>query len=262
MLSLSQRTRRAMKRNAAETSSTVDSSNDSIDLTDSSFMSPNKSRRKLADEVGVSMEDSIDLSELEPVLKPVGKGKGKGRSRSQKAVVEKPKRKVSYKKALAAAKVPLMELQERPKRVSSKTIVPEPTPEPVVQLRARNTYDLTGDVELTSKHSSAPLFQKTASNQINKVLSQESHNTSQELFNIDFSSINVNIKINGKITIFKHQKDKRFYDLFKIIAEKENVPITHIFLFDGSENRILPDDTPIDINHKISTIYSKNLCKI
>lgn len=170
-------------------------------------------------------------------------------------------RKVSYKKALAASRMPLPELQEAPKAPVQIPIQPEPIPQPVAveQQNTEQMYDLTGDVELTAMHSSAPLFQKEALPKPTIIVKQ--HNMSQE-FDYDFESITINVKINGKISKFVHKSvDVRFYDLFKIIAEQQKVPIDNLFIFDEKEKRILPDETPKDVAHKISAIYSKTQIK-
>lgn len=177
----------------------------------------------------------------------------------------KNSRQVSYKKALATSKMPLPVLQEPPKAAEIvQAILPEPiaivAPAPAVveaQESSEEMYDLTGDVELTDKHSSAPLFQKSKEIAITPTFVIRDHNMSQE-FDYDFDSISINVKMNGKINKFNHRNvDLRFYELFKNIAEKEKVPIDNIFIFDEKEKRILPDETPKGIGHKISSIYSK-----
>lgn len=229
------------------------SSNESIDLTDESLLSPNKSRRRLADDLGGVAEAEIDLcANFEPVAE---QPKGRGKGRPKKAPVEKKtSRKVSYKKALAAARQPLPELpKEKTTTTVSLPLVAKPLTPTDPARPAQRTYDLTGDVELTAMHSSRPLFEKSKL----AASTSTSHDTSIEPSDDDFSTITMHIKLNGIRKEFKHKPESRLYELFEAISEREKVPIKQIYLYDEKENRILPEQTPKDIGHKFSTIYGK-----
>lgn len=211
-------------------------------------MSPSKSRRKLADEIGGKVQEEVNLCEAAE-QSVVVKGK---RGRKPKKTTAK---KVSYKKALELAST----------RVTNESITSkEPTthqPPPPLSVEEMSimSYDLTGDVNLLPYHSSAPLFQKDTMpiNKLIKSIPIDSPNTSLESLELDLTAISLNIKINGKINRFKHNSDRRFLEIFKEIADKNKVPTSHVFLFDDKEKRIQPDDTPSSSGYKISTIYSE-----
>lgn len=243
-IKISSRARRTKKRHVVQEQ--YNSSNDSIDLTE--FSPPIKSKR-LKERAG----EAIDLCEPSSEIVPPPK-----KGRSNKSGVKA--RKVSYKKALAASHLPLPAIDKPSKAKEVVQIIQNVMPAvlpPVEQQNTEEMYDLTGDVELTSEHSSAPLFQKSNDHAGTPTVIIKEHNTSQE-FDYDFDSISVNVKINGKISKFVHKSaDLRFYDLFKTISQKEKVAIDNIFIFNEKEKRILPDETPKGVGHSISAIYSK-----
>ena len=238
-------------------SASQNSSNDDVlDLTNE-FVFPThggkkKNRRKLADEIpAVVIEEQIDLSNIvtpdsslniSNASSTSGRGGRKGR---------KPKapRKVSYKKAMELLSAPIPEpMSKQP----SNEFIPQASS---TQRTRSNDFavDLTGDVEMGDIHNKNPIFQK-----VDKA-KEKVETASQERFSLglddDIDLIYVNVKIKGKIKKYRIKSDQRFYDLFKMIAEDQEVPFGNVVLFIG-EKRIHPEDTPDSINHRASFIYT------
>ncbi len=114
--------------------------------------------------------------------------------------------------------------------------------------------DLTGECYLQSYHTDADLFSQPNQSSLDK--SQKGNASSQDL-DIDFESITLRIKINEKLEKFSYKADKKFYDVLKTIAERKNIQVSDVLLFDEKDKRILAEQTPNDVNFKFSSIYSK-----
>ena len=244
----SNRVRRSKR---GRSSSSKNSSNDDIlDLTNGFYYPTRggKNRRKLADNMAaVVIEEQIDLSDISTPESSLnnsnasssGRGKGKGR---------KPKapRKVSYKKAIEMLNAPIPDLTAQ----ASAEFIPQATS---TQRTRSNDFavDLTGDVEMGEIHNKNPLFQKV---QISKKKESQEERFSLGLDD-DLDLININVKVKGKIKKYRIKMDQRFYDLFKLVAEDEEVPVCNVVLF-NAEKRIYPEDTPDSIDHRVSSIYT------
>ncbi|XP_070503072.1 NFATC2-interacting protein isoform X2 [Chironomus tepperi] len=249
----SQKLRRS-KRGRSSTSQ--NSSNDDIlDLTNE-FIYPThggkrKNRRKLADDIpAVVIEEQIDLSNIVTPdssinISNASTSSGRGGRKGKKP---KAPRKVSYKKALELLTAPITEAVSQQ---SSSEFVPQASS---TQRTRSNDFavDLTGDVEMSDMHNKNPLFQK-----VDKV--KEKIEIPEERFSLglddDIDLIYVNVKIRGKIKKYQIKMDQRFYDLFKMIANDEDIPTSNVVLFIG-EKRIHPEDTPDSIDHRVSFIYT------
>lgn len=214
-----------------------------------------KSRKKLADELQVTIQDEIDLSNIgvpepAPVAPKVRGGRGGKKPRAP--------RKISYKKALAIINAPIPDVT-MPKPSSSKTNTTgllEPASEPA-RRPSDDAVDLTGDVVMTDKHNKNPLFQKVDVPVVKKTKNYADDRLSLDL-DEDIDKITVNVKVNGTIRKYRWKMNQHFYELFKLIAEDEDVPVCHVFFFHG-EKRIYPEDTTDSIGHRVSNIYTCRL---
>jgi hypothetical protein len=261
---------------------------DSFDLTSGTYeVSPRKVSRRAADEIVaevaeiISLRDSEEKEEVstqdasQDMSQETDEANNNGKRRSlrnrnkktppaRKAAIKKtpkPKR-LTYKQALAVLKVPIPPENPVPKPAAAsrakaksppkKKTAPPPAPRAIDSPTC--DIDLTGDVKLTDKHSSAPLFQKPSST---KVASDISDDDDDEDFDMD--SININVKLpNNKIQKYSHREHQRFYDLYKKLSDQDKVPISNIFLYNG-DKRIDHDDTPHSTGYRISTILT---CRI
>jgi hypothetical protein len=191
-------------------------------------------------------------------------------------VVKKPK-KISYKKALAVTKASIPELDTSPSTQQSQVsnssstsslVLPayvEPPRSAVIATRSSDDFaiDLTGEVSLKSYHTSAPLFQTTPETRSTRASAKEKEKAqkkrslaTQEL-ELDIDAITLHIVINQKMEKFQIKPEDRFFEILKAISERHNVQVSSVLLFNEKEKRILPEDTPNKIGHKISSIYSK-----
>jgi hypothetical protein len=254
--------------------------NESFDLTDGSFeFSPRKRSRRAADEVAAQVVDTIELSEEVTENTDLNKNgiqtRSKGRGRTKKGVFKPPapkpakkapkSKRLTYKQALAVVYAPIPQLQEN--QAKNKPQVSEPpqlrminlfqsTPRPAPSTVQSCDVDLTGDVVLTDKHSSAPLFQKQSA--IQETVQESSSEDDDEDDDFDMDAIKVKVKTKQGIKPFKYRRHQRYYDLIKTISELDKIPMSDIFLFDG-DRRIQPDDTPNSSGYKISTIL---VCRV
>lgn len=252
--------------------------NESYDLTDGSFdVSPPKRSRRLGDtlEISATIEVNPDgthkelnnnkgkaTEALEATLGTVASinplnetaasldssldnslvKTGRRRGRKPKAA-PKPKR-LTLKQALAIVNAPL----------PAAPFTPPPTREPqpvastsrIYNSRSSGAIDLTGDVMLTDKHSSAPLFTKQKT--LTEVKSTSSDDFDPDLLKIKF-------KYKNKIESLPLRRHQRYYDLLKNISEQFDIPISNIYLYDG-DKRIHHDDTPHNTKYKITTILA------
>lgn len=263
----SKRGKRAAQKN------TILEPSESFDLTNEDFfISPMKSRRKLADEIPVTnVSDEIDLSILDS---PQAFEESNTKSKSSNADIQQTKggrkkgkakqpRKVSYQKALKVLNAPVPELAlayPEPKLATNKD--PTTTKNTQVSSTSRQTIrdyfsvDLTGEVTLSEFHNSEPLFQQKT-DLINDKLTKQTEGKFEidDLDDLDWDTIYVNVKIKDQFKKIKHKSEQCFYHLFKTIADQENVPVSSIYLYEG-EKRIYPDDTLDMVGHKVSTIYT------
>lgn len=233
--------------------------NNVIDLSCIEGEPPHKSRRKQEFEQPVEMLDlTIDspgptkktTESSETVIATTRLRRGRKSNDNLKAKQKPAKapkvKKLGYKQALALLKAPQ----------ADTTPVPECRPTPVAltppsnYAQSLNNIDLTGDIVLSDKHSSGPLFQKEAAIQKTVPLAENSDEDSDN----DFDTIRVKVKTNGVIKAYALRPHQRFFDLFRIISDDENVPISKIYLFDG-DSRIHPEETPHSAKTSISTIY-------
>lgn len=208
-----------------------------------------KNRRKLADEIPIVIEEQIDLSDIATPDSSLNNSTASTNSgRGRKGKKPKAPRKVSYKKALELLTAPIPDIVTRQ---PSSEFLPQATS---TQRTRSNDFavDLTGDVEMGDIHNKNPLFQK-----VDPV--KEKNEKQEERFSLglddDIDIVNVNVKIRGKIRKYRIKMEQRFYDLFKLIADDENIPVCNVVLFLG-EKRIYPEDTPESTNHRVSFIYT------
>ncbi|KAG5673757.1 hypothetical protein PVAND_003777 [Polypedilum vanderplanki] len=264
------------KRKATQTLNDPD---ESFDLTgdfyekDSSSFDHNinigKSRRKLADEICVINTGQVDLCDIEEDTSSVefsGTGRGKrGKGKKTPPKVRKP-RKMSYKKALEIIKQPLPDINaNKTNTIQVPSTIPSSSSRSIItRLTDQNldAVDLTGEFVMGPQHSKAPLFQnKTSEAKKSKQSNNESIDKNNSMIweeDDDIDSIKINVRIKDSVKKFKHYSNRRFYDLFKIIAESEKVPISSVFFY-LNDKRIYPEDMPEEIGHKISTIYNCTL---
>ncbi|CAG9807125.1 unnamed protein product [Chironomus riparius] len=248
----SQKLRRSKRGRASQNSS----NDDILDLTNE-FAYPThggkkKNRRKLADEIPtIVIEEQIDLSNIvtpDSSLNTSNASSTSGRG-GKKGRKPKAPRKVSYKKAMELLSAPIPEpISKQP----SNEFIPQASS---TQRTRSSDYavDLTGDVEMGDIHNKNPIFQKV------DIVKEKVESASQERFSLglddDIDLIYVNVKIKGKIKKYRFKADQRFYDLFKLIGEDQDLPASNVVLFIG-EKRIHPEDTPDSINHRVSFIYT------
>lgn len=136
---------------------------------------------------------------------------------------------------------------------SASVIVASPQQAPI---------DLTGDIVLTEKHSSAPLFQKYTEPTGNSAGTIDHDPNSDEFdFDRDFDEINIRYKFKENTFVEPFRRHQRYFDLYKRISETKDIPIQNIFLHQD-DKRILYEDTPHGTGHKISTILVCRVMKI
>lgn len=173
--------------------------------------------------------------------------KGPETSKQPKSPKVPKVKKLSLTSALKIISAPIPELPSFSPEVqpsTSRAIIP------TARVRS-NCYDLTGDINLTDKHCSAPLFQ----NQVTRVIPDKPS------VEDDDEAFQINVKINNKIQKFPYRINQKFADFFKLIADKENVPISNIFIHNG-DKRIDIDDTPHSSCCKVSTILTCRIVEI
>lgn len=102
--------------------------------------------------------------------------------------------------------------------------------------------DLTGGA--TPPHSTSPLFQP----------SKKYIEPNIELFDID--SINVKLKLDEKIEVHTIRKHQKFLDIFKAVADKHNISINDVLIYNNSK-RVHYDDTPHSIAYRASIFLSE-----
>ena len=240
--------------------------NESIDLTDVSFeISPPKRSRRAADKVVSSIIDTVEIDDAQTTRTRSERitNKAFAGNKDKKAPVKAPKTKrMTYKQALALLDAPI---PSSPDEILKPI---EATSHRAARIAARSVatasavdscdIDLTGDVVLTDKHSSAPLFQKSTPIE-NKIVKSGDSDSDEDLLNFDVDSVRIKVKMNGKIQAYNYKRYQRYYDVYKIISEQENVPIRRIFLFDH-DKRLLYDDTPNSTGYKVSTFLSCRVC--
>lgn len=260
----------ARKRNKFKSLAAADSS---IDLTDESFeISPPKRSRRAADNVDASIVDTVEIGDSPAVITRTRSGcilnktpVSRALKEAKKAPIKASKTKrVTYKQALALAKAPIpgpLVEQPKPKEVTLRrateiTARSVPSAPPVDSC----DIDLTGDIVLTDKHSSAPLFQKLSSTN-NKPVESDDSEDDEDLLNYDIDSVRIKVHLEKGIKAYNYKRHQRYYDLVKTIAEQENIPINNIFLFDH-DKRLLYDDTPNSTGYKISTFLTCRVMEI
>lgn len=246
---------------------------ESFDLTSNSYeISPLKKSRRAADDAEVveTFElNSEDSNGSELNNSKAGNSKVKSADDSNKAMnnyaictrargrpkanapkpVKVPKTKrLTYKQALAIANAPIpVEPSYSPQAVPAEAVLQLVHRQATVTTRSCNV-DLTGEVVLTDQHSSAPLFQKQAAAVKQTVVEDDDSDLDQD-------SVKVKVKTKTSIKAHHFRRHQRYYDLFKILAEQEKIPVSNVFLFDG-DKRIHPDDTPHSTGYTISTILN------
>lgn len=252
---------------------------DSYDLTDDTFeITPPKKSRRAADSVPndviatyeLDSEESVGSSELNnneskhsdvaecenvsdnaTIVTRTRRGRLPNRAKASAKAVKLPRmKKMNYKQALAIASAPIP---------AALPFSPEVLPTlPVVINHHRagaatrsSAVDLTGDVLMTDKHSSAPLFQK-------QVVAPKQLDLDESDFDFEVDDrdvIKVKVRTKTEIKSYPHRRHQRYYDLFKTLADQESIPVSNIFLFDG-DKRIHPEDTPHSTNFRITTILN------
>lgn len=258
--------RKGKKRDNAAMSPVPD---ESFDLTDGSFeISPRKRSRRAADEVAAEVVDMIELdndvatstAELNNNRVATRSKRGKGKKGVFTPPAPKPAKKapkakrLTYKQALAVVNAQIPELpsttQEKAKKTGPSPPPPRRSPIPTPATVQSCDVDLTGDVHLTDKHSSAPLFQKHS-----KKAAETSSEEEEDDDDFDMDVIKVKVKTKQGIKPFTYRRHQRYYDLIKTLSEFDQIPMSNIFLFDG-DKRIQPDDTPNSTGYKITTILA------
>ena len=238
--------------------------NESYDLTDGSFeISPPIRSRRAADAITSSSDLGIieldDQSPVEAKAKKASKSqdppttaKGRvlrGRSVKKPAAPKPPKavktKRLTYKQSLALINALIPEPPQIPVAVNPSPV--KRTLQTPVQ-SSHTHVDLTGDVYLSEKHSSAPLFQKHDKAKGTAPAAEISDDD-------DDDKIRIKVKMMETIKAYPFRRHQRFYDLFKTLSEVNNIPMSNMFLFNG-DKRIHLDDTPHSLNVKISTILT------
>ena len=102
--------------------------------------------------------------------------------------------------------------------------------------------DLTGGA--TPPHSTSPLFQPR----------NEYIEPNYDSFDID--SVNIKLKLDGKIEIHAIRQHQKFLDIFKAVADAHNISINDVLIYNDSK-RIHYDDTPHSIAYRASIFLSK-----
>lgn len=221
---------------------------DSIELTDE-YETPNQSLSSIAISETSQNSSAIELSESGV--------RSRGRPRTRKAKAREAKietpplksakeqklpkvKRMTYKQALALIKAPI------PKTPDSDPAKDKSSPVAQAAPAQQHDVDLTGDILFSDKHSTAPLFQKQVSAKEAPV---------EEDDDFDFDKIRVKVKLMDVIKAYPLRRHQRFYDMFKVISEQNNIPVSNMFIFDG-EKRIHPDDSPHSVSYKISSILS------
>lgn len=243
---------------------------DSIDLT-AGYVPPGRSRRA-ADQISTSKPNDVwEVLDLEFFQEnkdeslnetEVSNQSRKRKTRSGKAAAtntaKTPKvKRLTYKQALKVVSAPPVTSKSKAKMPSPpKKKSPAAKKSPRVAAAARTSHfdgiDLTGDVELTEIHSKAPLFQRTTAaphEQDDKVVEEPDN----EIDMLDLDMINVKVKTQRGIEIFKMKTHQKLQYVFIELSKKESVPLSKIFIF-NNDKRVDPEQTPYDIGYKFSTI--------
>lgn len=248
-----------------------DGHNSSIDLTGfvADYLVPKKRSKRAADKYSKTAGDVIDLAGSQPttsvpdILQTIRSSyeeslnQPKTRGRKKKDEVKR----LTYKQALKVIQPATASSKSKSK---SPRRPPLPRKSPVKQTPVPNPaptrsydIDLTGEVELTDKHSSAPLFQKQAPLQI-----QEPDNKTKDDSDIDLDldTIKIKVKTDRGIEIFPTREHQNFQHIFSALGSKANCPVSKILIYSG-DKRISSDDTPHSINYKFSTILKMHMIK-
>lgn len=269
----------------------MDASQDAIDLTD--YEVPVKRSKRAADKFSRQSQETIEigmevdspepqapaepadiLQEIRNSYEETQANKPKQASRRKKGDPPAPKR-LTYKQALKVvqltptsakkAKSPPKKRKSPAKRASAPSRVtsapPRELPPPTSSYRSASTaIDLTGEVELTDKHSSAPLFQKHVPVQKPKVPVVDESESDIDL-DLDLDTVRVKVQTEKGIESFPTRQHQNFHHIFSALAKKANVSVTKILIYNG-DTRVNLDDTPHSVGVKFSTIFRMSVMNI
>lgn len=247
--------RKGRKRNG--TAEPSPEAKESFDLTDGSIeLSPPKRSRRAADKLVLEVTETVDLESEDVELNNNGtrRSSRNRRGRPPKAKqpftppAPKPKKtpkpkKITYKQALKLITAPIPPLPETPPiqeatgRRNNRALLAINNPSFDV--------DLTGDINLGPQHSTVPLFQKHVPKN-----NEDDESDDDEM---DPNIIKVSVKYKGKIKPYKHRLHQRYFDLYKLISEQEDIPLNNMYIYDG-DRRIDHDDTPHTTEYRFSKI--------
>lgn len=230
---------------------------ESFDLTNGSIeLSPPKRSRRAADNLVFDVNETVELEDVELNNNGTRRSNRNRRGRPAKAnqpftppapkpkKIPKPKG-MTYKQALKLITAPIPPLPETPP-IQIAPVRPN-NPAPLAIKSPACDVDLTGDIKLGPQHSSAPLFQKYVpkNNEEEKVESDED--------DMDPNIIKVSVKYKEIIKPYKHRLHQRYFDLYKLISEQEDIPLNNMYIYD-IDRRIDHDDTPHTTQYRISKI--------
>lgn len=261
--------------------SKTDAKCDEIDLTE--YPVPTKRSKRSADRFDQKVTETIELGgdsnsnsspndEPPDILQEIRnsyeeKAAAPKRGRRKKGDPPAPKR-LTYRQALKLTlQNPSPKKGKSPKKKKSpakrkspqkRAAAPVPLPTPFATSRPSSTaIDLTGEVVLTDKHSSAPLFQKQVSQPQEKAAEPMEEESDSDL-DLDLDSIRVKVKTDKGIEVFKTRQHQSFQHIFASLAKKANEPLSKILIYNG-DKRISVDDTPHSINCRISTVLKMSI---
>lgn len=263
-----QKLKKDNRRRKVKIKTRYDALDDSIDLTNSATTEneiPRKRSKRSADKFSKNAEDVIVLGESQPSQVPdilqtirdsyeekLAQPKTRGRKKANGG----PKR-LTYKQALKAME-PTTSKSPR-KSPKKRTFPPVTSVVPQPSRSSSSAIDLTGEVELTDKHSSAPLFQKQVSQPISEPEKDMTDDSDIDL-DLDLDVIKIKVKTDREIVIFPTRQHQNFHHIFSALGKKMNVPVSKIFIYNG-DARVSCDDTPHSVNYKFSTILKMSVMK-
>lgn len=200
----------------------------------------------------VGMETSTSQDPLviqeDPDTSVVVGPKRRGRSAKTPKVKAPPKpKRLTLKQALAIVNAPIPKPTENAMSVALLSLPSQNVESPLAE--RSSTVDLTGDITFGKNHSKAPLFNK----QLPVQAEPDGDDSEEDLDEIE--TIRVKVKFEQSIKVYPHRLHQKFYDLYKKIAEKENVSMGNLFLYDG-DKRIHQDDTPHSADYKITSFLT------
>lgn len=146
------------------------------------------------------------------------------------ALVAKPM--IEFEMPVIEIESPILPKPTRTRSGASKPTVEHVSPD----------VDLTGGT--TPPYSTSPMFQPR----------KQYVDPNYDTFDID--SVNIKLKLDGKIEIHTIRQHQKFLDIFKAVADKHNISTTDVLIYNDSK-RIHYDDTPHSIAYRASIFLSE-----